>query len=150
MAALPDLPIPGLREQPRSLHLIDCAGARLCVDARGLATVLHVSGEIDASNADLVARVIRRFSRSKAPLVLDLYRLDFLDVAGLRALITLNHENQQAKLQCNVVTGPTLRRLTRVVADHGLPLVDSVPEALQLLEEAQRNASTTRGVDIPS
>jgi hypothetical protein len=51
-------------------------------------------------------------------------------------LITLNHEHQQAKLHCNVVGGPTLRRLTRVVTDHGLPLVDSVPEALQLVEDA--------------
>jgi anti-anti-sigma factor len=150
MAALPDLPTPGLREQPRSLYLIDCAGAQLCVHARGLVTVLRVSGEIDASNADLVARVIRRFSQLKAPLVLDLCHLDFLDVAGLRTLITLTHENQEAKLHCKVVTGPTLRRLTRVVADHGLPIVDSVPEALQLVEEAQRNTPTTPGVDIPS
>jgi anti-anti-sigma factor len=150
MAALPDLPTPGLRGQPGSLHLIDCAGAQLCGDARGRATVLRVSGEIDASNADLVARGIRRFSQPKAPLVLDLSHLEFLDVTGLGVLIRLNRENQKAKLQCNVVTGPTLRRLTRVVADHGLPLVDSVPEALQLVEEAQRNTPTARGVDIPS
>lgn len=117
--------------------LIDCAGAQLWVHTRGLATVVRVGGEIDASNADLVSRAIRRIERPDVPLILDLRHLDFLDVAGLRALITLNHENQEARLRCDMVSGPTLRRLTRVVADHGLPLVDSVPEALQLVEESQ-------------
>jgi anti-anti-sigma factor len=155
------------REPPRSRYLIDCAGAQLRVHARSLATVLRVDGEIDACNADLVARAIRRVSQLKSPLILDLCHLDFLDIAGLRALITLNHENQEAKLHCSVVSGPTLHRLTRVVADHGLPTVDSVPEALQLVadavnarrqflsrqvrqEEAERNTPATRGIDIPS
>jgi anti-anti-sigma factor len=107
----------------------------LVVYVRSLATVLRVDGEIDASNADLVVQAIRRFSQSRAPLILDLSQLGFLDVVGLRALITLDHEHQQDKLHYNVVGGPTLRRLTRVVTDHGLPIVDSVPEALQLVEE---------------
>lgn len=136
MAALPDIHISALREQPRSRYLIDCAGAQLYVHARSQATVLRVNGEIDASNADLVGQAIRRFSRLNAPLIIDLCHLDFLDMVGLRALISLNHEHRQAKLHCNVVGGPTLRRLTRVVTDHGLPIVDSVPEALQLVEDA--------------
>ncbi|MEB3982117.1 STAS domain-containing protein [Mycobacterium sp. 663a-19] len=115
---------------------IDCAGAQLCIHARSLATVVRVDGDIDAANAALVARVIRRVSRQQAPLILDLCHLDFLDVAGLRALIAVNRENQEAERLCEVVAGPTLRRLTRVVADHGLPIVDSVPEALQLVEDA--------------
>jgi anti-anti-sigma factor len=146
MAALPDLQTPDLREPPRSRHLIDCAGAQLYVHARSLATVLRVNGEIDAFNADLVARAIRRVSQLRAPLILDLGHLDFLDIVGLRALMTLNHENQEAELHCNVVTGPTLRRLTRVVADHGLLIVDSVPEALQLVADAVN----ARDADIPS
>jgi anti-anti-sigma factor len=136
MTALTDMQTPDPREQPRCRHLIDCSGAQLHVQARSLATVLRVHGEIDASNADLVVQEIRRFSRLKAPLILDLSRLDFLDIVGLRALITLNHEHQQAELHCDMVNGPTLRRLTRVVTDHGLPIVDSLPEALQLIEDA--------------
>jgi anti-anti-sigma factor len=136
MTALPDIRKPDPREPPRCRYQIDCAGAQLLVHARSLATVLRVDGEIDASNADLVVQAIRRFSQLRAPLILDLCHLDFLDLVGLRALITLNHEHQQAKLHCNVVSGPALRRLTRVVTDHGLPIVDSVPEALQLVEDA--------------
>jgi len=101
------------------------------VHARSLATVLRIEGEVDASNADRVGRAIRRFSRLKAPLVLDLSRLRFLGSAGLRALLLLNEEHHQARVHCNVVSGAALRRLTGVITDHGLPVVDSVPEAMQ-------------------
>ena len=122
---------PSRRGEPRSRYEIDCAGARVRVHARSLATVLRIEGEIDASNADLVAQAIRRFARLKAPLVLDVSHLDFLGSAGLRALLVLNAEHRQARLHCNVVSGAALRRLTGAATDHGLPVVDSVPEALQ-------------------
>ncbi|OBG32698.1 sulfate transporter [Mycobacterium sp. E3198] len=111
--------------------MIDCAGAQIHVHARSLATVLRIDGEIDASNAELVAQVVRRFARLKAPLVLDVSELDFLGSAGLRVLLLLDEEHREAQLHNNVVSGAALRRLTRVVTDHGLPVVDSVPEALQ-------------------
>jgi len=124
-------PPPGRCGEPRTRYVIDCAGAQVHVHARSLATVLRIEGEIDGSNADLVTQAIRRFARLKAPLVLDVSHLDFLGSAGLRALLLLNEEHRQARLHCNVVSGAALRRLTGVTTDHGLPVVDSVPEALQ-------------------
>jgi anti-anti-sigma factor len=167
MTALPDISTSDLCGQPRCRYQIDCAGAQLHVHARSVATVLRVDGEIDASNADLVAQAIRRFSRLKAPLVIDLSHLDFLGIAGLQALLTLNREHQQAALLCRVVSGATLRRLTGVVTDPGLPIVDSVPDALRLIQDAlnarhrllarqarqyepQRRIPTTSVVGIPS
>jgi anti-anti-sigma regulatory factor len=67
-----------LLEQLRCRQLIDCAAAQLHVHARSLATVLRVDGEIDASDAELLAQAIRRFSQLKTPLILDLSQLDFL------------------------------------------------------------------------
>jgi anti-anti-sigma factor len=130
MTALPDRLSDRLGE-PRNRYVIDCADAQVHVHTRSLATVLRIDGEIDASNADLVAQAIRRFARLKAPLVLDVSQLDFLGSAGLRALLLLNEEHREARLHCNVVSGAALQRLTGVATDHGLPLVDSVPEALQ-------------------
>lgn len=124
-------PRPDPHGEPRSRYVIDCAGAHVHVHARSLATVLRIEGDIDASNTDLVAQVIRRFARLNAPLVLDVSELDFLGSAGLRELLLLNEEHKRAQLHCNVVSGAALRRLTGVVTDHGLPVVDSVPEALQ-------------------
>ena len=111
-------------------ELFDCAGAGLRVHANNVATVVCISGEIDASNADRVGEAIRRFSRRKAPLILNLSQLDFLGIAGFRALINLNHEHRQAQLPSSMVTGAVVRRLAGVFPDHGLPIVDSVPEAL--------------------
>ncbi|MEE6176205.1 STAS domain-containing protein [Mycobacterium sp. 050134] len=127
-----------LRGQPRSRYQIDCTGARLCVHARSLATVLRVHGEVDALNADLVAQTIRRFSRLKAPLILDLTHLDFIGSAGLSALQTLNDEHRAAGLHCSVVGGSALRRLTQVIPDHGLPLVDSLSQGLAHIDAAVR------------
>jgi anti-anti-sigma factor len=101
------------------------------VHARSLATVLRIEGEIDAANADLVGQAIRGFARLKAPLVLDVSRLDFLGSAGLRVLLMANEEHRRNRLHCNVVSGAALRRLTGVATNHGLPVVDSVPEALR-------------------
>ncbi len=136
MTALSDPRRPELLGQPRSRYQIDCAGAQIHVHARSVATVLRIDGEVDASNADLITDVIRRFSRLKAPLILDLGGLDFLAGAGLRALLVLNEEHRQTRLRCSMVSGAALRRLTRVVPDHGLPIADSVAAALTHIEGA--------------
>ena len=138
MTALPELHKPDLSEQPRSRYLIDCAGAQLHVHARSLATVLRIDGEIDVANADLVGQAIRRFSKLKAPLILDLSHLDFLGLAGFRLLLGIAYEHQQAQLHCSVVGGAALRPITRVLIDHGLPIVDSVPEALEIIADLVR------------
>src|SRR5271166_695517 len=134
MTASPN-PRPDPRWEPRSRYVIDCAGAHVHVHARSVATVLRIEGDIAASNTDLVAQVIRRFARLNAPLVLVVSELDFLGSTGLRTLLLLNEEHRQAQLHCNVVSGAALRRLTRVVTGHGLPVVDSVPEAMQNTHE---------------
>ncbi|OBK51523.1 STAS domain-containing protein [Mycobacterium sp. 1081908.1] len=115
--------------------MADFNGARLFVYARSLGTVLRVDGEIDASNAGQFSETIRRFSRLKTPLILDLSHLDFLSLDGFRALLVLNHEHQQARVHCSVVAGAAMRPLLHIIYDHGMPVVGSVAEALQLIED---------------
>jgi anti-sigma B factor antagonist len=118
--------------------MAEFTGARLYVYARSLGTVLRIEGEIDASNANNVAHAIRRFARLKTPLILDLSHLDFLSVDGFRALLVLNNEHRQARVHCSVVTGAAMRPLLHIVNEHGLPVVGSVAEALQLIEDIVR------------
>jgi anti-sigma B factor antagonist len=118
--------------------MAEFTGARLFVYARSLGTVLRIDGEIDASNAYNVANAIRRFARLKTPLILDLSHLDFLSVDGFRALLVLNHEHQQVRVHCSVVTGTAMRPLFHIVKDHGLPVAGSVAEALQQIEDIVR------------
>jgi hypothetical protein len=82
-----------------------------------------------------VAQTIRRFARLKTPLILDLTRLDFLSIDGFRALMVLNHDHQQARVHCSVVAGAAMRPLLHIVKDHGLPVMGSVAEALQLIAD---------------
>jgi anti-anti-sigma factor len=118
--------------------MADFNGAQLYVYARSLGTVLRVDGEIDASNANQFGQTIRRFARLKTPLILDLSHLDFLSLDGFRALLVLNHEHQQARVHCSVVAGAAMRPLLHIVNDHGLSVVGSVAEALQLIEDIVR------------
>jgi anti-sigma B factor antagonist len=118
--------------------MADFNGARLYVYARRLGTVLRVDGEIDASNAIDVANAIRQFARLKTPLILDLSHLGFLSTDGFRALLVLNHEYQRSRVHCSVVAGAAMRPLLRIVKEHGLPVVDSVAEALQFIEDIVR------------
>ncbi|HEY3996921.1 MAG TPA: STAS domain-containing protein [Mycobacterium sp.] len=138
MTVSPDRHTTGLFGQPRSRYQIDCTGAQLHVHTQSLATVLRICGEIDAANAGLVAQAIRHFTRLKAPVILDLGGLDFLGGAGLEALLVFNGEHRQSQIYCGVVDGTALRRITQVVPDHGLPIVDSVTDALAHIETVIR------------
>jgi anti-anti-sigma regulatory factor len=123
----------------RYRYAIDCGRAQILLYARSLATVLRIKGEIDACNAARVGTEIRCFTKMKTPLILDLSHLDFLGIDGFQELLALNHENRTAGLYCSVVAGTAMRPLLRIVNDagvHGLPLVKSVPEAVQLIEDA--------------
>jgi anti-anti-sigma factor len=138
MTALRDMHSPQTSEHTRSRFFVDCAGAQLYVHARRSATVLRLEGEIDAANAGLVSQTIGRFAQLNAPLIIDLSQLSFLGIAGFRALVAVDLEIRLTGPSCQVVTGAALRRLTRVVTNHGLPVVDSVSEALTCAETTLR------------
>ncbi|MDT5173780.1 MAG: hypothetical protein QOG37_1031 [Mycobacterium sp.] len=123
-------------QRHRYRYVIDCDGAQLFIYARGLATVLRVDGEIDGFNAARIATEIRRFSEVASPLILDLSRLDFLGIDGFQELLAVSYDHHTAGLHCSIVKGLAMRPLLRIVSDHGLPLVKSVPEALQLIDDA--------------
>ena len=120
----------------RYRYVTGCDGAQLFIYARGLATVLRVDGEIDGFNAARIATEIRRFSEATTPLILDLSHLDYLGIDGFQELLALNYDRHTAGLHCSIVKGLAMRPLLRIVTDHGLPLVKSVPEALQLIDDA--------------
>jgi hypothetical protein len=123
-------------QRHRYRYVIDCDGAQLFIYARGLATVLRVDGEIDGFNAARIATEIRRFSEVATPLILDLSRLDFLGIDGFQELLAVSYDHHTAGLHCSIVKGLAMRPLLRIVSDHSLPLVKSVPEALQLIDDA--------------
>jgi len=122
-------------EQTYRHHVIDCAGAQLLISARSLATVCRVEGEVDAANAENLTQEIRHYARLKSPLIIDFSRVEFLGLAGFRGLLVIVEEQRKSHLHCSVIAGATMRPLLRIVTDHSLPLVASMAEALQQIDD---------------
>jgi len=49
--------------------------------------LVHVAGELDVSNVDLLDAELRRLDGGALPVVLDLSRLEFIDRTGLALLV---------------------------------------------------------------
>lgn len=82
------------------------------LDLRPVEGGIRVSGEIDAANASIVASWMAR--HRDAPLVVDCSTLTFVDVAGLRALIS--HASDEAPITLAHVNGAP-HKLTSVLAE---------------------------------
>jgi anti-anti-sigma regulatory factor len=72
---------------PRRAQLpFDCNGAAVRAQCRHLATVVTISGAIDASNVDQVIEYAQRFNLPDKPFVLDLSGLDSFATQAVRLL----------------------------------------------------------------
>jgi anti-anti-sigma factor len=66
--------------------------ARVAVSWRGEVAVAAIRGEVDASNAEHVQLSIEElFPRVDSELLIDLAELEFIDSAGIRALLRVHH-----------------------------------------------------------
>ena len=101
----------------------------------GETTVISVSGEIDASNADFTATVLNGFATWNGEVVLDLSSLDFIGTQGLRVLIEFSESCRRSNTAVAVVPCRTLQRLLQVI-DIGrhLPVAESVRSAVRSVE----------------
>ena len=121
-------------------HSVDCHTARFTTiwpdDSVGIITV---QGELDASNAIAFADHVAECAASGGRLVLDLSQLAFFGTAGFSALHTINVRCANASAQWAMVAGDAVARLLRVCdPDHTLPVVDSVREAIELVDGEPR------------
>jgi anti-anti-sigma factor len=87
--------------------------------------VLSVSGEVDVSNSDeLLQRVCQE--ASDAPLLLDLSGVDFMDSAGIRAILTAADHMRGGPLR--IKPSPAIVRLFEVIrldTAPGIELMDA-------------------------
>jgi anti-anti-sigma factor len=113
---------------------VDCNGARMRAHCRDQATVLKVTGEIDATNIDRFSDYTRRFVGEAPGLILDLSEVDFLCAKGISVLITLDGDCRRAGTHWAIVGSPCVRRLLHL-GDPGdvLPTASSERKALKIL-----------------
>lgn len=121
--------------------------ARMTVQAFDGLTVISLSGDIDASNAEAVGEHIRGFVTPRCPIVLDLSDLDFLGVEGIRGLFALGETCADAKTGWALVTSHAVRRLLRVADRKGrVPAARSVTEALTRLHVRDRGRALVQRI----
>src|ERR1700689_5643241 len=76
---------------PRHAHLpVECNGAAVRAQCRHLATVVTITGVIDASNVNQVIEYARRFNLPDNPFVLDLTGLDSFSAQAVRLLYAVD------------------------------------------------------------
>lgn len=107
---------------------VELVAARLRISpaSRGPDEVcLRLEGQLDGDSALSLARVLLDAQRAGTVLVLDLSRLSFLDVAGLRVLV--DAARRTAAAGCELVLrapSPDVRRLFRVTGLGGWTRLD--------------------------
>ena len=111
----------------------DDSGMWLSVHTDRQATVIAFKGEIDAYNADDVrTRVLGLIATGRA-LIVDLSGVEFLGVAGLRAILAIGEACTKAHRGWALITSDAVNLLLRVANDQQrLPLVDSMSRARRL------------------
>src|SRR5882757_595837 len=122
----------------RHAHLpFDCNGAAVRAQCRHLATVVTISGAIDASNVDQVIEYAQRFNLPDKPFVLDLSGLDSFVTQAVRLLHRVDDNCSVAGLEWALIPSQAVS-LTLLVTgeDTSFPTTATVHEALQFFADA--------------
>jgi anti-anti-sigma factor len=117
----------------------DCRRARMRAKTDTGLTVMSISGDIDASNADDVSHHVRELASDCGALIVDLAEVDFIALEGLHALIALNIQCARTGTTWALIASHAVNRLLRA-GDHDklLPAVGSATEALLLVHRSSR------------
>jgi anti-anti-sigma factor len=123
----------------------DCRRARMRAKTDTGLTVISISGEIDASNADELSHRVSELASDCVALIVDLAEVDFIAIDGLRALIALNIQCARTGTAWALIASHAVNRLLRA-GDHDnlLPAVGSATEALLRVRRSSRGRRPLR------
>lgn len=121
--------------------IVHCNGVLMRAHCRDQATIVQVSGEIDATNIDRFSDYTHRFIKGATGLILDLSGVDFLCARGISVLVALDNDCRIAGTRWAIVAGPTVRRLLHIGDPRDvLPTVNSERQALKAVGAQRTNA----------
>jgi anti-anti-sigma regulatory factor len=123
---------------PRHAHLpFDCNGAAVRAQCRHLATVVTISGAVDATNVDQVSEYSKRFILPDKPFVLDLSGLDCFAAQGVRLLYRVDAVCSVAGLEWSVIPSQAVNTALLITHEESsFPVAGSVHEALHYFADA--------------
>ena len=121
-------------------HLtIDRDGVDMRAQLRHLATVLTISGDIDARNVDRVSAYATRLVPVGNGLLLDLSGVTFFAAQSISVLVTVGDACDNAELPWALVTSHAVDRVLRISEhDDILPVASSVPDGMQYFADLAR------------
>jgi anti-anti-sigma factor len=118
---------------------IDRDGVDMRAQLRHLATVLTVSGDIDARNIDRVSAYATRLVPVGNALLLDLSGVGFFAAQGISVLVAVGDACGDAGLPWALVTSHAVDRVLRISEDDDiLPVASSVPDAMRYFADLAR------------
>jgi anti-anti-sigma factor len=123
---------------PRHAHLpFDCNGAAVRAQCRHLATVVRITGAVDAKNVDKVIEYSRRFILPDKALILDLSGLDSFSVQGIRLLYHIDAACGAADIEWAVIPSQAVLPVLLIAGEEfSVPTAGSVHEALHYFADA--------------
>ena len=109
----------------------ECGGAQLRAQCRQLATVVTISGDIDATNLERVGDYAKRFVIAEKPVVLDLGAVHTFPAEAFSILSAVDEACRAAGVDWCLVAGDAVDEVLRSRGGHfAYAVADSVPEAL--------------------
>ena len=123
---------------PRHAHLpFDCNGAAVRAQCRHLATVVTISGAVDASNVDQVIEYALRFNLPDKSFVLDLSGLDSFTAQAVRLLHRVDDACNAAGLEWALIPSQSVSVTLLVTGeDTSFLTAATVHEALHYFADA--------------
>jgi anti-anti-sigma factor len=134
---------PQTNEDLHGTSVIDCGSALLTAQVYSWLTVVTISGEIDATNADELTHHVVGVVPDGGAMIVDMADTDFIGVEGLRALFAMSVECVRTDTRWAVIGSHAVHRLLRVGDEKRLvPAVRSATEALQRVRRPSRKQRT--------
>jgi len=119
---------------------VDYKGAHVRAHFRHAATVVAISGRVDASNVDRVTECVNRFVLADKPFVLDLTGVSSFSAQAVRLLFEVDDRCNATGVEWAVVgSDVVIQRLRVRNNDARLPIVSSVAEAEHEFDDAILN-----------
>lgn len=118
-----------------------CNGAVMRAYCRNEITVVHITGEIDATNVDRLYDYTHRFASAAQALIINLSEVDFLCARGIFVLHAVGNNCRTEGRTWVIVTSPAVDRLLSIGdPNHTLPTTGSERRAVTTLSGKMQGA----------
>ena len=117
---------------------VDCGRAEARAHWSPLATVLTISGDVDANSVDRITACVAEVMLIANSFLLDLSGVDFFAAPSISVLIAVDDARREAELPWAMVTSRSVDRVLRISGQATLPTAGSVHDAMQYFAQLSR------------